>query len=187
MLFWICSASRVPLLLLLKINTSHYFCKLPGTFKMFLVPSGFWMWWTGNVKNSSYWTDHHLCPQLYPASSLFTYPLNPSLTTFAWPRMATHGHAWLHLAHPTLMPISCPFLPIHIHTHVNEAPCKFHETPSHDVFKHVASLLLPFRKWNEALHGDLCAAGCTWAAGCCFSGEMGLRSPSSRRGHSLRT
>ena len=43
--------------------------------------------------------------------------------------MATHGHAWLHLAHPTLMPISCPFLAIHIHTHVNEAPCKFHETP----------------------------------------------------------
>ena len=102
MLFWICSASRVPLLLLLKINTSHYFCKLPGTFKMFLVPSGFWMWWTGNVKNSSYWTDHHLCPQLYPASSLFTYPLNPSLTTFAWPRMAMHGCI-------LLIPRSCPF------------------------------------------------------------------------------
>ena len=102
MLFWICSASRVPLLLLLKINTSHYFCKLPGTFKMFLVPSGFWMWWTGNVKNSSYWTDHHLCPQLYPASSLFTYPLNPSLTTFAWPRMAMHDNI-------LLIPRSCPF------------------------------------------------------------------------------
>ena len=102
MLFWICSASRVPLLLLLKINTSHYFCKLPGTFKVFLVLSGFWMWWTGNVKNSSYWTDHHLCPQLYPASSLFTYPLNPSLTTFAWPRMAMHGCI-------LLIPRSCPF------------------------------------------------------------------------------
>ena len=112
MLFWICSASRVPLLLLLKINTSHYFCKLPGTFKMFLVPSGFWMWWTGNVKNSSYWTDHHLCPQLYPASSLFTYPLNPSLTTFAWPRMAASCSSH---AHAHFMPVS---------SHPYSYPCK---------------------------------------------------------------
>ena len=89
--------------------------------------------------------------------------------------MAMRGHAWLHLAHSMLMPISCPFLPIHIHTHVNEAPCKCHELPSHDVFKHVTSLLLPLRRWNEVPHGDLCVAKCTLAAGCCFNGEMGLR------------
>ena len=47
-------------------------------------------------------TDHHLCPHLYPASSLFTYPLNPSLTTFAWPYVAMHGCI-------LLIPCSCPF------------------------------------------------------------------------------
>ena len=53
-------------------------------------------------------------------TSLYTtchFPTTHHWTRFFHPCMATHGYAWPHHIHFVPIPVSCPHLPIHIHTH----------------------------------------------------------------------
>ena len=88
---------------------SLYPCLIPPCPHPFFIPRISSHYTTHTPKTT--WTDHHLCPHLYPASSLFTYPLNPSLTTFAWPCMAAscsfHAHAHFVPVSPHPYPYPC--------------------------------------------------------------------------------